>query len=231
MRMRLIVLPGLALLAGLYIWKTTAPVQGVPAGTWRIGTGTEIRQGRNYDELAAETPVRLSFTGDEPRYVYVFSYSLEDGTLLLFPSTAIEADCSSPLPAGRTVLPGRFEGKELAWTTRSGIQAVTTYIALASNAKIDELEALLPTLRMWSNTVFPDHSMSVTQPGGEVELAGRPNTAIPSALLRTAADIGNAEPSPNGPMKPVAGRPGLFMSSWKIRERQQPPAKPAGEKK
>lgn len=232
MRSRMILLPLLALAVGLYFWQT-APDTDVPACTWRIGTGTEIRQGRNFEELDPETPIRLSVVCQVPRHVYVFSHSAEDGTLLLFPSPAIDADVSNPLPAGRSVLPGRRGDQEVAWTTRNAILATTTFFAVAAREPIAELEELLPRLRYWTNTVFPDRGMAVTKPGGDVEVTGGSRAGIPSPLLRLAADVGNTDENPNGPMKPAPGYEGVFTSSWKIREKKSAGAgaRPGGEGK
>lgn len=223
MKSRPLVLPVAAALVALAFWKfgSTAP-GGVPAGTWRIGTGTDILHARNFDELPAESPVRLSYTCDEPRYVYVFSHSDEDGTLLLFPSPLVAGAKSNPLPAGNSVLPGMHESKELAWTTRSGVTGVTTFLAVASREKIVELEVLAPKLRLWSNSVFPDRSMQVTKPAGADELLGKARSLMPSELLQRAAKMGIAEPNPNGPMLPDPTLDGVWIASWKNREKRAP---------
>ncbi|MCA8974423.1 MAG: DUF4384 domain-containing protein [Planctomycetes bacterium] len=226
MRTRVFLLPALALVAGLYFWQSTASDQTVPAATWRTGGGAEIKQGHNYDDLAPDSPIRLSLKCGAPSYLYVFSHSQEDGTLLLFPSPEIETDCGNPLPPGRTVLPGRREGQEIAWTSRSGIVGLTTFIAIASADPIPELEELAPRLRLWSNRVFPDHSMVVTKPREGEEVAGGPRQPMPAELLRAAVESTRTQDNPNGPMQKAPGRPGIYVSTWRIRERRRTDATP-----
>ena len=221
MRSRILILPLIAVVAALYFWWAASPAAPRLAATWRVGTGSEIEQGQNYDEFAAESPVRLSVVCDEPHHLYVFSYSDEDGTLLLFPSPDIESDCANPLPAGRTVLPGEHEGEELAWTTRSGIVGLTTFVAIASREPIPELETLGDRLRRWSTRVFPDGAMVVTKAASGEDFAGKPRTGMPHALLRAAAELANTQANPNGPMQRAEGWIGVYLSAWKIRERKK----------
>lgn len=219
MNRRIWFVPAVALLAAGVIWWRRAEM--VPAATWRIGSGTEIRQGRNFDALPPESPIRLSLHVGAPSHVYVFSHSREDGTLLMWPSPDITSDVSQPAPGGHTVLPGRHGDKELAWTTRTGIRAGTTFVVVAAAAPVPELEELLPRLRYWSNTVFPDGAMLVTQPTEATgELLGRPGTELPSALLQRAARRDPDRVSPNGPLEPDAELPGVFTGSWRIVEGQ-----------
>lgn len=226
MNTRLLLVPAIAVVAAAVVWKYTASPSvppGLPAAAWRVGLGTETRQGRNYDELAPETPIRLYFHCDEPRYVYVFSHSAEDGTLLLWPSPPLESDLAQPLPPGSHVLPGKLADKELSWTTRSGIHAVTTFVAIAAREKVDELEALLPKVRQWTNRVFTDRTMLVSLPPGQTEVVGAARTtAFPSALLQRAADLAITESLPNGPMQPDARTAGVWLSSWKVVEHKKP---------
>jgi hypothetical protein len=120
MNARTVALPLLALGVAAALWWQMAPPgsQNVPAATWRVGPTDDFAQARNYDELAAETPIRLSFTCTEARHAYVFSHSREDGTLLLFPSPDVESDVANPLPPGRSVLPGKLDGKPLSWSNK-----------------------------------------------------------------------------------------------------------------
>ena len=78
------VLPLIALAVGAYFWQMSPATGVVPACTWRVGRGTDIVQGANYDELPAESPIRLSVVCPKPRHVYVFSHSQEDGTVRLW---------------------------------------------------------------------------------------------------------------------------------------------------
>ncbi len=227
MNVRLVLVPAIVVILAIAIWKLSpaTPDQvptGTPAATWRVGLGTEIRQGRNYDELAAESPVRLSFACDERRYVYVFSHSAEDGTLLLFPSPALKGGLDNPLPAGNSVLPGTASEKEIAWTTRSGIRSVTTFVAIAARERIDELEALIGQVRLWSNSIFTDGRMEVTKPKEGVPVVGAPNEkGFPSPLLQRAAERAITESMPNGPMQPDATLPGVWVASWKVHEKKK----------
>ncbi|MEO6596362.1 MAG: hypothetical protein ABIP94_16555 [Planctomycetota bacterium] len=224
MNARLLLLPGIALVVAAVIWKTNAAPAGTtvtPAATWRVGSGSDMRQGSNYDNLAAETSIQLSIHNDEPRFVYVFSHSIEDGTLLLWPSPPLESDLPQPLPPGTHVLPGRLADKELTWTTRSGIHSVTTFVVVAARDKVDELEGLLPRLRRWTNRVFPDRSMLVTVPLGETQIIGEGRTLkFPSPLLQRAADLAITESMPNGPMSPDGSLPGVWLTSWKVVEKK-----------
>jgi hypothetical protein len=216
MNPRLVVVPALAAIAAAAIWWTRAPAG--PACTWRIGAGAEIRQGRNFDELAPETPFRLSFQAAAPTHVYVFSQNAEDGTVLLWPSRALQSDLPHPLPGGHSVLPGALNGKELAWRTRGGIRATTTYVVVAATDRVPELEQLLPSLRHWSNTVFPDSSMVVTNPPAGTEVTGR--SSFPDPLLDLAARHSVTDLLPNGPLTADPGRPGVWYGSWRTVEKK-----------
>ncbi|MBL8727007.1 MAG: hypothetical protein JNM25_01160 [Planctomycetes bacterium] len=218
MNRRLWLVPGLVLMAAGVIWWRHEP--GAPAATWRIGTGTEIRQGRNFDELPPESPIRLSLHLPDPTYVYVFSHSREDGTLLMWPTAALQSDLPQPLPVGQSVLPGRHADKELAWTTRSGVRAGTTFVVVAALAPVPELEQLLPRLRHWTNTVFPDGAMLVTKPGGG-EVAGPPlSPDFTSPLLLRAASRDATDVLPNGPLRADAELTDVFVGCWRIVEKQ-----------
>ncbi len=218
MNRRIWLVPGLVLLIAGAIWWRREPTP--PAATWRIGTGTEFRQGRNFDELAPESPIRLSLHVQQPTHVYVFSHSREDGTLLLWPTAAVHSDVPEPLPAGQSVLPGRQGDKELAWTTRSGIRAATTFVVVAAESPVPELERLLPLLRHWSNTVFPDGTMLVTKPLG-VDVEGLPlSDTFPSPLLQRASPGDVTDLLPNGPLHADRELPGVFTGSWRIVEKK-----------
>lgn len=217
---RRILLPVLALAAAAGVWwfNRDAVPSGTPAATWRVGAGTDFHQGIAYESLAAETPIRLSFHCSEPRHVYVFSLSAEDGTILMWPSHKLRSNLGTPLPSGRSVLPGERDGEELAWTTRHQILATTTYVVVASAAPVPELEELLPRLRCWSNSSLTDGTMVVTMPGGDAERIGMARTDWPSALLRRAAERGVAEAMVNGPMHPDSELADVWTSSWRVKE-------------
>ncbi len=222
MNARALLLPLLAAGAAAAFWLLNrSPDQaGVPAATWRVGDGDGLRQARNYDELAPETPVRLSFSCDAERHVYVFSHSLTDGTLLLFPSPQLEPGPTNPLPAGRTVLPGGEGGADLAWTTRAEVQATTTFLVVAAASPVAELDALLPRLRRWTNTVLPDGSLQITNPPTGDEVAGRPREDLPAALLRRAAERTLTETVVNGPLH--ADAPGVWTGGFRAKEVGEP---------
>lgn len=222
MNARLFVLPVIAVAAGVVVWKAWPDRSaGVPACTWRIGAGANIRQARMADEVPPESPLRLSCWCDEPRYYYVFSHSAEDGTVLLWPSPLVQSDLQQPLPAGTNVLPGRLQGNDVAWTSRAGIRATTTYVVVAAKERVAELEALLPKLRLWSNTVFPDHSMQVTKPLQPTELLGTAGTpAFPSPLLQRAAARNAVDVLPNGPLEPDPTLEGVWTGLWTCVEKK-----------
>ena len=227
MNARLVLIPVAAAAIAFAVWKF-APANAAdgptptPASTWRIGLGTEVTQGRNFHELAAESPIRLSFTCSEPRYVYVFSHSREDGTVLMFPSGDLKGGLANPLPAGNSVLPGVSGDKELAWTTRSGILAVTTMVAIASREKIQELEDILGKVRYWSNSVLTTGDMVVTKAKEGMEVLGPPRSEkFPSPLLQRAAEIAITDDMPNGPMRPDTVLPGVWTTSWKVVEQKK----------
>lgn len=223
MNRRKVLLPALALLAAGTAWWFGAGAGAlvIPAATWRIGTGIDIKQGQNYDELAAETPLRLAFACDETRFVYVFSHSEQDGTVLLFPAAELRSDLSQPLQPGRPVLPGKRDGRDLAWTTRSQILPLTTFVAIAAREPVPELENLLPKLRRWSTAVLADGTMQVTKPGttigGVVE--GKPSEPWASPLLQAAADQFASATMVNGPMQPMGGRDGVWCTAWRVKEK------------
>ncbi|HZN41735.1 MAG TPA: hypothetical protein VFD82_23225 [Planctomycetota bacterium] len=227
MNARLVLIPVAAAAIAFAVWKfvPASPADGptpTPASTWRIGLGAQITQARNYHELAAESPIRLSFTCSEPRYVYVFSHSLEDGTVLMFPSAELKGGLANPLPAGNTVLPGVSADKELAWTTRSGILAVTTMVAIASRERIPELEELIGKVRYWSNCVLTTGDMVVTKAKEGMQVLGPPrSTKFPSPLLQRAAEFAITDDMPNGPMHEDTVLPGVWTTSWKVIEQKK----------
>jgi hypothetical protein len=118
------------------------------------------------------------------------------------------------------VLPGKHDGKELAWTTRSEILATTTYVIVAAAEPVPELEALLPRLRRWTSSVLTSAAMLVTLPGNlePSDLAGAPRQGWPVPLLQTAADRFVTATVVNGPLEPVAERPGVWASAWRVKE-------------
>jgi hypothetical protein len=230
MNRRALLLPALALAAAAVAWQLARrDSDGVPAATWRLGGGGEVRQAQNYDELPAESPLRLSLTCTEPRFVYVFSHSAEDGTLLLFPTPDLGSDLPTPVGAGNHVLPGRRDGQDLAWTTRSQILATTTYVVIAARERVAELETLLPRLRRWSTSVLPDRSMQVTNPTTAPSdgITGLPRQGWPSPLLARAAERFAAETMVNGPLQPAADLPGVWFGALRIKE--QPGTAQVGE--
>jgi hypothetical protein len=227
MNARLVLLPAIALIVyGIY-WYTQEPPANAKvevAATWRTGSGTEIKQGRNWDELPAETPVRLSLHCGERRHVYVFSHSDTDGTILLFPAPELKTDVTQPVPAGQTVLPGTHQGKELAWTTRTQVLPATTFLVVAAHEAVPELEALLPKLRRWSNSALHSAGMETTNPKTGEPIAG-PRTPLPAPLLQQAADLSLTAELVNGPLQPAPGRPGVWFGSWRVKERATTPPK------
>lgn len=221
MNARAVALPLLAAGVAFAVWTQWAPPsQGAaPAATWRVGPVQDFVQARNYHELPADSPVRLSLVGREPLYVYVLSNSAEDGTLLMHPSPEVEGSPDNPLPSGRTVLPGSLAERALSWTTRAEIRATTCYVVVASAKPIPELEALLPRLRRWSNRALTDRSMQVTNPRGEVELTGTQRQGWPAPVLARAASRSVAAVQVNGPLHPDEDLPGVWSAALRVRER------------
>lgn len=218
MNKRMLLLPLAAGVAATAIWLTSGR-DGTPAATWRAGAGDAVRQARNYEELPAETPLRLSFVCGEPRHVYVFSHSAEDGTILLHPSPDVRTDLAQPLPAGRAVLPGRNGDRDLHWNTRAQVLATTVFLVVAAKEPLRELEALFPRLRRWTNTARTDGSMHVTLPRtGDQDLVGAPRQPLPHALLQRAADRTLAAVVVNGPLEPDAVLPGVWTGGIRIKE-------------
>ncbi len=218
MNARIVLVPAIVALAALGMWMAQAAPVGVPAATWRLGVGTDTKPGINYNELPAESLFRLSFTCDEPRFVYVFSHSIEDGTLLLFPSPNVKSDLVQPVPAGHAALPGRRDDKELAWTTRTQISATTTLLVIAAREKVADIEALLPQLRRWTNTALMDGTMQVTNPASGTEVTTGQRTPLPLPLLQRAADVSLTEPLINGPLRLDQGADGVWIGSWRVKE-------------
>ena len=220
MNARTVVLPGIALVVALAAWWQAAPSSAprAPAATWRVGPVDDFVQARNYHELPAESPVRLSFSCSEPQHVYVFSHSAEDGTLLLHPSPDVEGSPANPLPTGRTTLPGERANIALAWTTRAEIRATTAYVVVASAAPVDELEQLLTTTRRWSNRVLADRSMQVTKPSAASSVAGAAGEGWAADVLARAAARSLTETQVNGPLAPDERLPGVWSASFRTRE-------------
>ena len=225
MNVRAVALPLIAagIATGLWLMMPPADPMGpsrIPATTWRAGPELNYQPVGNYVDYLPETELRLSYACADARYVYVFSRSTEDGTLLLFPSPDIDGSRSNPLTEGFTLLPGKLDDKQLAWTTRSEILATTTYVVIASERPVADLENLMPHLRRWSNSTFPNKSMLTTNPTSGTEVKGKPRTPWPSKLLKRAADRAIAETLVNGPMTPD-DLAGVWTSSFSIRERKQ----------
>mgnify|MGYP000853982567 CR=1 FL=1 len=218
MNPRIVVVPIIVGIAAGAVWFAQG-TKGTPAATWRVGTGDDMRHARNYDELAPESAVQLAFTCDEPRHVYVFSHSAEDGTVLLHPSPNVHTDATNPLAAGRVVLPGRNRDRDLAWNTRMQILATTTFLVVAAKEPLTDLEALFPRMRRWTNTARTDGSMHVTlPPTGEKDLIGAPRQELPHALLQRAADRCTVATIVNGPLEPDTVHPGVWTGGVKVKE-------------
>ncbi|MBL8754284.1 MAG: hypothetical protein JNK15_13360 [Planctomycetes bacterium] len=225
MNARLVLLPAIALLIGGIYWYSKQPPAfptGDIAATWRTGRGTDVKQGRNWDELPPETPVRLSVHTPEPRFVYVFSHSDTDGTVVLFPSPELKTDLTQPLQAGQSVLPGTHAGKELAWTTRTQVLPSTTFLVVAAQKPVPELEALLPKLRRWTNSALPSGEMSLTNPKSGEPAAG-PRTPLPDPLLQRAADLSLTTELVNGPLTADPSHAGVWIGSWRVKENAATP--------
>lgn len=225
MNVRAIALPLIAAGIACGIWlmlpqKDEMQPSPIPAVTWRAGTATDFKQLRNYHELPAESPLRLSYACSEARHVYVFSHSAEDGTLLMFPSPEVKGSAQNPLAVGNTVLPGNLGEQAIAWTTRAEILATTTYVVVAAVQPVAELEALLPQLRRWTNSAMPNQSMQITNPTTGTEVVGKPRTDWPVALLQRAAERSITETMVNGPMHADA-LPGVWTSSVRVKEQRQ----------
>ena len=224
MNARLLVLPLLAAGAAIVAWQfagTGPATANTPAGTWRVGGDVDFTQGRNWDELPAESRLRLSWLAHGASHCYVFSHSTTDGTLLLWPVPELRSDLPTPLPDTPVVLPGKRGDRELAWTTRSQVLPATTYVVVGAKTPVPELEALLPKLRRWSTSVLPDGSMQVTRPGLEAgaAVAGAPGEGWPAPLLKQAAEMLLAETIVNGPLHTLPGHDGVFVSVWNVKEK------------
>jgi hypothetical protein len=222
MNVRIVLVPAVVALCAAGILFATRD-DNVPAATWRTGTGADVKQGRNYDELAPETPVQLSFTCGRSRYVWVFSHSDTDGTLLLFPSPDVKSNRVQPLPPGQSTLPGKRDDKELAWTTRADVVPTTTFLVVAAAEPIPELQALMPKLRRWTNSALTSQAMSVTNPATGTELAGGPRQPLPEPLLQRAADLSLTATLINGPLTPDSQRANTWLGSWRVKEKPAPP--------
>jgi hypothetical protein len=190
-----------AIAATACLWLSMSRMRpAVPTVEWRVGD--DLRAAIPYQEIAAEEPLRLAVASREPLFVYVASRDQEDGTLTWFPSPMLHTDVQEPLPAGRTTLPGRRDGKERAWPARPGL-AVTTWVAIASRKELPDLAAVLASLRQISNSTFTDGSMVISNPRDGAAPRGRPGQPPPHPLLAEAF-AQPPQPDPNGPMQPAA---------------------------
>lgn len=213
----LLLAAGITLLAS-YWWQAAAPI--TPAATFRHGNGGELRAARNYEDLAGETPFLLDVYGAVGTHWYVLSHNVVDGTIVLWPSRDLRSDLAQPLAVERANLPGRIDGRELRWTTRSELRGTTTVLVLASATPIAELEAALPKLRRWTNSVLTDRTMLVTKPNVGEEPLGPPLSGeFPLPMLRSAAQATITSDQPNGPLVPLAGHPGIWCTAWRFTER------------
>lgn len=225
MNVRAIALPLIAAGIACGLWLMLPPKEPaatpVPAATWRAGAETDYRQVGNYLELDPETKLRLSYTCSEPRHVYVFSHSAEDGTILMYPSPDVRGGPKNPVAPGNTVFPGSHGDKVLFWTNRADILATTTFVVVAATEPVGELEALLPNLRRWTNSAMPSKSMQITNPSTGMEVIGKPRMPLPSELLKRAADRTIAETVVNGPLA-ADTLPNVWTSSLRVKEVLQP---------
>lgn len=232
MNVRAVAVPVIAIGIALVIWQFRAPpgLSSVPSATWRVRVGGEYRQARNYDELAEETPVRLSFSCSEARHVYVFGRSTVDGILLLYPSPELKSDLSNPLPSGQTTLPGKLADQDVTWTTRADVIGLTTYVAVASDKPIPELEELASHLRRWTNSVLPNKSLQITNPPTGTEVRGKPGTDWPNGILKRADERTMTEALVNGPMVADEHVAGIWSSCIRVKEAVNPNVKKGGLK-
>lgn len=221
-------LPLLVAGVAVYYWQTAARVPelpAVPSCAWRVGTGSDARPGRPYDELAADTAVHCGIACDAPLYVYVVSHSADDGTLLWFPSPMLRQDLQNPLPAGRNRVPGRKDGRELHFAQRPVIGA-TTWIALASRQPLAGLDDLLPKLRQASNTTFTDGTVVISNPLDGTPPIGGPRSPLPHPLLQQAADRTITEDLTSGPMHAAEGPAGVWFAAFRTVSNRAPDAGP-----
>lgn len=215
----------LLLAAGLavyFVWPRQAG-QDSPWYRWVIGDGGDKR---NYQEVAADTEVRLELALRSPAYVYVASHNGTDGTIALFPSPWLDTDLGNPLPPGTHVLPGRFEGTGLAWPVRATLGA-TDYLAVVSDEPVAELEDLFESARQISNTTFPDHRMVVTAPRGRSMDDVPRRASIPGKLLPAAGAI--AVESLAGALRPWGEDESILLTSMKVIVKEAPGAPPSGK--
>lgn len=187
------------------------PGGGLPAIEWRAGPAAAAAPATAYQPLAPDAHVTASIECDEPLHVYVASWSAEDGTIAWFPSGLLRSDLRNPLGAGAHELPGRCDGKRLSFRARPG-HGVTIWIAVAAREPLRELDETFARLRQVSNQTFTDGSIVVSNPRQGQPIAG-PGTAPPGLLMEAAGLPPDAPP--NGPMRAVDGRPGVWVAVWR----------------
>lgn len=187
------------------------PDRGLPAIEWRVGPADAAAPASAYQPLAPEAHVTANVVGGEPLHVYVASWSAEDGTIAWFPSGLLRSDLRNPIAAGAHELPGRCDGKRLSFRARPG-HGVTIWIAVAAREPLRELDETFARLRQVSNQTFTDGSIVVSNPRQGAPIAG-PGSA-PPGLLMDAAGLPPDLP-PNGPMRAVDGRPGVWVAVWR----------------
>lgn len=129
--------------------------------------------------LALGDRVTLAFTASAPLYVYVVDEDEAGHAYALFPLPGL--DEQNPLAAGMThVLPGRREGRALAWTVDSPGEREHV-VVLASPRRLAEYEEAMRSLERPGETAVPLGDEARIRLRGLGRLSASPRTPPPAA--------------------------------------------------
>jgi hypothetical protein len=187
----------------------------VPALRWRVGE--DRKQVDGFSEVKAGTQLLLEVSLPETAHVYVLSWSRIQGTIALFPSERLNTNLVNPLPPGKHVIPGVFDGEPMTWPSHNVIGPVS-YVVLASEHPLGEVEAVLPRLRqlghMGKLAGVHDKEMYLFAPSGGMKATPPPESpAVPD--LKAAID--DVQVSSDGPLRKL--RAGVWARSFTLQGR------------
>jgi hypothetical protein len=210
-----------ALLIGLLGWYFLRDGELLQAH-WQVGA--DRASSEIYQEVDAETPIRLVLDLPFSAHVYLVSHDLSYGCSALFPSEYLRSDLTgNPLPAGEHILPGSGVADpelELFWQSGDATSPYTCLLIVSDKA-IPELEAAVKRLRQMGNAAFPKKELL----GGYAPTAGMEQVPNRNDLLHPAikAAYGLIDVSNDGPLLPWDGHPGVYLKALRLVNRGRAP--------
>ncbi len=186
-----------------------------PQALWQVGA--DRASSEIYQQVEAETPIRLALDLPFPGHVYLVSHDLIYGCSALFPSEYLRSDLTAnPLTAGRHVLPGLSTADsnlELSWQSGDASSPYSIMLVVSEHA-IPELDAALRKPRQMGNAAFPKKTLL----GGYAPKAGMEQIPAKSDFLHPAIEAAYrlGDPSNDGPLVPWEGHPGIYLKVMRL---------------